>query len=345
MNQNTNKKKNGCLWFFILSVLSFFNFVIIKAVFLFSTSISIFISVVISFIFLAMILGKFHLKTLIRSGVIIFLLFFGLKFIGNFLLVVLKTTHREKTVFNLDEKIIKSSVIEENDTIPLYASNRNWKDNYGNSYNAILSVRERDYLRLKNHIKSYKPPIRGYFWGNLYDYIDRKDAPSLDLIMEAFTKINLQYNLNRMEFAEMIVSCIQDIPYSLVFIGECKSAENYEKSIKNLLEDCPECCIGNIKYGIQNPVSFIQNLKGDCDTRTVLLYSILKHFKYDIAIVNSEYYQHSILGINLPASGLYKIHNGKKYILWETTAKYFKLGHLSPSFNNVTHWNVILTSK
>jgi hypothetical protein len=148
-----------------------------------------------------------------------------------------------------------------------------------------------------------------------------------------------------MEFAEMVVTCIQDIPYSFVFQSDCLPAENYEKSIKNILNNCPDCCIGNVLYGIQNPVSFIQNLKGDCDTRTVLIYSILKHFNYDVAILNSEFYRHSILGLNLPKSGLSKIYKGKKYVLWETTAKYYSAGDLPSGFNDLQHWNVVLTSK
>jgi hypothetical protein len=247
--------------------------------------------------------------------------------------------------FTAEEKITKTHVVEDLDTIPVYSSNRNWKDNYGNEYTTDLSVRERDYHRLKDHIENYKPRGGGYFWGVLYKYIEKNDGPSLDLVMDAFTEINEQHHLNRMEFAEMVVTCIQDIPYSLVFQDNCKSPDLYEESIRRILEDCPECCIGNIKYGIQNPVSFIKNLKGDCDTRTVLIYSILKHFNYDIAIANSEFYRHSIIGLNIPASGLHKIHNGKKYVLWETTAKYFEIGYLSPNFNDVTHWNIILTSK
>jgi hypothetical protein len=163
--------------------------------------------------------------------------------------------------------------------------------------------------------------------------------------METFIKINKEKKLNQMEFAEMVVSCIQDIPYSFVLQGNCPNKENYDDSNRAILENCPECCIGNIKYGIQNPVSFIKNLKGDCDTRTVIVYSILKYFKYDVAIVNSDFYRHSIIGINLPASGSFKTYNGKKYALWETTAKYFKAGDLPVSFNNVNYWEIVLTSK
>ena len=148
-----------------------------------------------------------------------------------------------------------------------------------------------------------------------------------------------------MEFAEMLISCIQDIPYSFVFQDECRPPEQYEESIRELLEECPECCIGNKAFGLQTPVGFIQNLKGDCDTRTVLIYSLLKYFGYDVAILNSDFYRHSIIGLNIPAKGTYKTFGGKKYMVWETTAKYFTIGQLPTNFSDITHWNVVLTSK
>ena len=163
--------------------------------------------------------------------------------------------------------------------------------------------------------------------------------------MATFSEINKEKQLSQMEFAEMVVTCVQDIPYSFVFQEACLPANNYEDSIKDILQKCPECCIGNIAYGIQNPVSFISNLKGDCDTRTVLVYSILKHFDYDVAILNSEFYKHSILGLNIPSSGKVKLYRGKKYALWETTAKYFSAGVLPSNFDDIRHWNVVLTSK
>ncbi len=345
MAKQSKKSSDGCLWIFLVGVFSIIFFGIIKVFSPLASSIVVIIAVIVSIFLVVKMLGKPSIKVILRNGIIIFLFLFGVQFIGKVFIKILKTSYNETPTFTKEEKISKTSVIENSDTLALYTTNRIWKDNYGNHYETELSVRERDYLKLKNHINSYNPPTTGHFWGNLYDYIDRTDTPSLDLVLEAFNSINDSKKLNKMEFAEMVVSCIQDIPYSLVFQGECESADNYEESIKRILDDCPECCIGNIKYGIQNPVSFLQNLKGDCDTRTVLIYSVLKHFDYDIAIVNSEFYRHSILGINLPANGLHKMHNGKKYILWETTAKYFEVGTLSPNFNNVAHWNVILTSK
>ena len=313
----STKGNKGCLWFFVLVLLSVFSFLIIKLIFNFSSILSGIIAVGGSLLFLKLVLGNQSFKSLIRSGIVVSIILFVLQFGARFLMNIL-IGERDEVLFSKEEKINKTTKIEDKDTIILFTSTRIWKDNYGNNFKGDLSVRESDYLRLKNHINNFKSPANGYFWGNLYDYIDRTNTPSLDLVLEAFKEINQENKLNQMEFAEMVVSCIQDIPYSFVFQNECPT-ENFDETTRTILENCSECCIGNIKYGIQNPVSFLKNLKGDCDTRTVLIYSILKHFNYDVAIANSEFYRHSIIGINLPASGSFKNHNGKKYFLWETT--------------------------
>lgn len=340
----TKKGNSGCLWLFILGLLSLFSFIIITLVFNLSNGLAGFLAVFASLLFLKLVLGKNSFKNLLRSGVIVLIVLFGLQFAMKFLLNSLLPDNDKKVTFTTEEKISETKIIEDNDTLILYTSHRDWRDNYGNNFKGDLSVRKKDYNRLKNHINSYQPNSEEHFWRNLYEYIASTDTPSLDLIIEAFVELNKEKKLNQMEFAEMVVSCIQDIPYSFVFQKDCPT-ENYSINTKHILEECPECCIGNIKYGVQNPVSFIKNLKGDCDTRTVIIYSILKHFNYDVAIVNSTFYRHSIIGINLPSSGLHKIYNGKKYTLWETTAKYFEPGYLSPGFDDVTYWNVILTSK
>lgn len=338
------KDTNGCLQFFILGILSGLAFIIIYVAFSFSAKTSMFFALAASILFLKLFLGKTTLKNLIKSGIGVYIIFYGFVFIANLFLNVLRPNTEENISLNKEEETTKKEMIIENDTTIIYSSNRNWIDNYGNHFEGTLSVRENDYHRLKNNTDQFTATTNKHFWGSLYNYLEQKDTPSLDLIMETFIKINKDKKLNQMEFAEMVVSCIQDIPYSFVLQGACPT-NHYEDSMKPILERCPDCCIGNIKYGIQNPVSFIKNLKGDCDTRTVIIYSILKYFKYDVAIVNSDFYRHSIIGINLPSNGYFKVHNGKKYILWETTAMYYKAGDLPVSFNNVTHWDIVLTSK
>jgi len=343
--QQKPKKNNGCIWLFVFGIGSFFGAVILSILTNTGWIFSFIVAGIISAFLTSKIIGKPSISSLFINVGIIFLVILGFRFLILSLIENVKITATEDTTFKIEEGVSQTTIFDGIDSVSVFASNRVWRDNYGNSFNGQLAVREKDFLRLQNHLENYKVRSSTNFWGTLYDYIDRTDAPSLDLVMKAFKTIHSNKKLNQMEFAEMVVSCIQDIPYSFVFQEECLSADYYEDSIKNILEDCPSCCIGNVKYGIQNPVSFLQNLKGDCDTRTVLIYSILKHFNYDVAILNSEFYRHSIIGINLPAKGLHKKYYGKRYVVWETTAKYYTAGQLPANFNDITHWNVVLTSK
>ena len=344
-SKTTQNNSDGCLWVFLLGLFSLIIFGISKVFFNFSSGLTIFISIIIAIQIVTKIVGKPPTKSIIIRGGVVFILLFVFQLIVSFIFNSLKNYQPEKINFTIDESVKEKYIFENNDSILTYTSHRKWIDNYGRPYDGKMIVRKKDYLKLKNRIDTYSLKTNNNFWGNLYNYIDINDAPSLDLVRKTFDEILKNKKLNQMQFAEMVVTCIQDIPYSLVLQKECMPANSYEDVYKNILLDCPDCCIGNIKYGIQNPVSFLKNLKGDCDTRTVLIYSILKSFNYDVAIVNSTFYKHSIIGINLPASGLHKVYNGKKYYLWETTAKYFEIGKLSSNFNNVSHWEVVLTSK
>lgn len=249
--------------------------------------------------------------------------------------------------FTSEDVIVTDTLVEGDQLTPLYSSTRNWRDNLGNDYRAKLRVREADHERLKDLAAQYNSySSDSSFWGDLYDFLETRSASSLDLLFETFKIIQEEKQLNSLEFAQMVTSCIQDIPYALVFSSACLDVNSYtDESIKEVLLDCPDCCIGHKAFGIQAPVEFLATLKGDCDTRTVLLYAVLKHFNYDVAILNSSKYRHSVLGLNIPASGLYKAHRGKRYYLWETTAKYFNIGELAPSMNDVAFWDIVLISK
>ncbi len=245
---------------------------------------------------------------------------------------------------DISEVIYKEKALINGDSTILLSQYRKWKDNYGNTYQGSFSVREDDYFDSKRAYFRYTQNRQPLQWGSLYQHLVTSDTPRLDLILNQLSKIKTRHNLNELEFAEMVVSFVQDIPYSLVLGNRCLSADKYEDSIRLILEKCPECCIGNIPYGIQNPVAFMGNLKGDCDTRTVIIYAILTNFGYDVAILNSEYYRHSILGLHIPASGNYKTYRGKRYYTWETTNKHFTIGTLPENMETMSYWNVVLTN-
>lgn len=343
-NKPLKEKPNGCIWLLLVLVFAAFGFSIFSLFSNFNFLLTSSIALCGSVLFVNLILGKPATKSLVGYGVVLVIVLLAFRFLS----IVLQRFNddlQNEDKFSTEETVNEFKIVENQDSISIYKSHRSWQDNYGNAYETDLAIRKTDFNFLKNGSSQFNPASGGNFWGQLYAYIYKTNIPSLDLLLVNFEEINTSKKLNQMQFAEMVISCIQDIPYSFVFEDSCKSADTYEPSIKRILQKCPECCIGNILYGVQNPVSFIQNLKGDCDTRTVLIFSILSHFNYDVAILNSDFYLHSVIGVNLPATGDYKIFAGKKYMAWETTSKYYTIGDLPESFNDMQYWNVVITSK
>ena len=95
-------------------------------------------------------------------------------------------------------------------------------------------------------------------------------------------------------------------------------------------------------YGLYSPSEFIWQLKGDCDTRTVLLYSMLQNMGFDAVIFISSQYAHSMLGVDVPSSGDYLRHKGVNYYFWETTSKGWVPGALPPDMQQLAYWEVAL---
>ena len=108
--------------------------------------------------------------------------------------------------------------------------------------------------------------------------------------------IKVDNEIDNDRFAKLIISYVQHIPYSLLVGKTCKQASKNE-SVRRMIESGIECD-ENVYAGIYSPMEFIKNYKGDCDTRTVFLYTLMKNIGYDVVIMNSKYYKHSILGID-----------------------------------------------
>jgi len=166
------------------------------------------------------------------------------------------------------------------------------------------------------------------YWSDVYSQLYRSDKENIFFLQDALQQIATKNKLTRNEFAKLIVSFVQDIPYSYVMPGLCDRVDHP--------------CRGNEKFGILSPVEFLYTLTGDCDTRSVLLYAILKHFGYDSLIMISNEYRHAMIAIDLPAYGDHIIYKGKKFYFWETTNTGWLPGMLPPDTNNIAYWNITL---
>lgn len=211
-----------------------------------------------------------------------------------------------------------------------------WKDYSKTHYEDSSKIYKEDYYSSVLNKNSLRPES----WSDLYLKISKNDKEKLDLITEMLFKIKVDNEIDNDRFAKLIVSYVQHIPYSLLVGKTCKQAAKNE-SIRKMIESGIECD-ENVYAGIYSPMEFIKNYKGDCDTRTVFLYTLMKNIGYDVVIMNSKYYKHSILGIRLVSSGKYKKYRGKKYYVWETTNVGWRIGDLPAQYSKLDKWNIIL---
>ena len=213
-----------------------------------------------------------------------------------------------------------------------------WYDFYNNYYNANLEISRNAYYKsIRNKENNYASTI-----GALYRVIYNSDKLDLNLVYKELDFIRRDRSLSKRRFAEIVVSMVQNIPYNIIVQESCSLAQIRNDSVNEMILRGYEC-EGNVYAGVYSPLEFVKKMKGDCDSRTLFIYTVLKKFNYDVVILNSDLYAHSIIGLNIPSSGRYKYYNGKRYYTWETTAKGYELGVLPADFSNIDYWYIALT--
>ncbi|HEY5824533.1 MAG TPA: hypothetical protein VIT44_09215 [Cyclobacteriaceae bacterium] len=167
------------------------------------------------------------------------------------------------------------------------------------------------------------------FWSEVYFAMYEHDRDQLMHLQDSLQHLGEKYNMDRGSFARFVVAFVQDIPYNYIAPGNCAEYTGHP-------------CVPDVQFGILSPVEFLYSLQGDCDTRTVLLYTLLRNFGYDPLIINSREYRHSMLALDIPASGESFIYKGRTYSYWETTKIGWLPGMLPPDMNNKDYWTVAL---
>ncbi|WP_290683592.1 hypothetical protein [Kordia sp.] len=205
-----------------------------------------------------------------------------------------------------------------------------WRDFDRNWHRMDFKIAETSVAKSKRNRRSFRY-TRNFSWGSFYKHMAEHDQPLLEHLYTSFSKLQKEKKLSRRKFAELIITSIQDIQYNYIKSTSCDGTEEFP-------------CVGNVRLGIFAPAEFSANLQGDCDSRTVLLFVLLKKFNYKVAILNSNEYRHSVLAINLPSRGKYKTYNRKKYYFVETTAKGCPIGYLPQKVSNINYWDFVLVN-
>ena len=248
-----------------------------------------------------------------------------------------------------ETKQVSDSIIDDSgnkDLLHYYQHNHNWKENTGQKHSGKFKVRQDFYPnsqknREELNISAYNSST---YWHEVYGAIIRNDNGKLTEICKMFSEIGKQKQLNRNEFADMIVTSVQWIPYVLVLEKSCEESIYDGGFVSDYLAQ-GKPCLGDIKFGIQSPVEFMSNFQGDCDTRALFCFQILDYFDYDVAVLVSETYGHAVLGISSNiGGGDYVKYKGKRYYGWETTSIGFKAGNMAPDCSNMRYWSVALSN-
>lgn len=96
-----------------------------------------------------------------------------------------------------------------------------WKDYDSVPYEVQLSVLGSDINNSLNEYNRFNFLQTARSLGQVYEFLDRNDERRLSAVYKAFDSIRAANNLNEVQFAKMLVSCIQSIPYYLVLQNSC----------------------------------------------------------------------------------------------------------------------------
>jgi hypothetical protein len=217
-----------------------------------------------------------------------------------------------------------------------------WKDFDNHKFEGKYYIYKDDIAKSTDNLKNLKSLNLDKF-GYIYSNVFQSDKNSLNGVYEMLDKIRVSRKLDNAEFANTIVTMVQSIDYVLILEEGCTDPVVLQNRQVQQMINSGIGCDGFAPYGLKTPTQFLSDLKGDCDSRTLLLYTILKHYNYKVAIINSEVYEHSMLGLDLPgASGMYKPYNGVRYYFWETTNRGFKIGEVPKANGNLNYWKIEL---
>jgi len=224
----------------------------------------------------------------------------------------------------------------------------NWFDFSNKSYKAKYNTSIASFQNSTNQQNELEGKLIGAngsidFFTKFYAGLYSMDQTKIKNIAKIFSDSATSKKLDAAQTADMVITFIQEIPYYLVHDESCQKAVESGNSFMVQYHEENKPCLPNISGGVQSPYEFLHNLKGDCDTRSLLGFSILKELNIASSVWVSEAYGHSILGVGVPVGyGIHKNINGVNHYGVELTAKGFRLGMVAPQNSNPDNWDITI---
>jgi hypothetical protein len=197
-------------------------------------------------------------------------------------------------------------------------------------------------FRHRSGLKMRASQSQQEYWGKIYVELAKHNSPFMTRAMAAYFDLRQEHGLSDLDLAKAVVNSVQSIPYVLIYRDDCAELPRVNPALAKMAAE--HGCKGNVSYGLQAPAEFLYDFKGDCDTRTVFLFTVLDKMGYRVAVLNSDRHGHSMLGVALPGVGKYKEYRGQKFYFWETTASGWNMGTLPPDLGVEQDWYVVLAN-
>jgi hypothetical protein len=170
-------------------------------------------------------------------------------------------------------------------------------------------------------------------WQKIYGELYRYQPEALTQIGDSLKNIMVAQSLNKLDYARLIVTLVQQMPYwYVVSEASCNHDPYY---------DFP--CISQIPFGLLTPQETAALARGDCDSKALLLYNLFRYLGFKPLIMVSKQYAHAMLAIDVPATGEFVYYNGNKFYFWEVTAEGWDAGMLPPNVSNINYWQIALS--
>jgi hypothetical protein len=196
----------------------------------------------------------------------------------------------------------------------------------------------KDEIAHRNSISTSLTTPRAY--SRLLKDVHEYSLPNLEWTFDTLEMIKMKHGLNDRQFFEVLLSWVQLIPYSLVLDDACDYHYYRDPFVVQSLQS-GMFCIPNVRFGLLTPLESMHYGRSDCDSKALLLFSVLKHFEYDVLIMSSLVDRHAIVGVGLPYHGYRREALGRTFTLLETTAVY-PPGTLEKPIQPYKHWDINL---
>ena len=229
----------------------------------------------------------------------------------------------------VDLRVFKQSV--KGDSLQMSWS---WEDYSGNVFQVQYQIAQKDIERSKNNrVELRESPMvkNSPDYGMLTDF----DAKTLKPLAKSLKQLAKDNQFNERQTAEMVITMVQNIEYTLVhpyshsdmekidkdnggsFIAEYHGQSEHKPWNKTPYGGCEEMID---PAGVYSPVEFLCTFRGDCDTRTITVYTLLKLLNIESIVVNGP--GHSMLALpyspSNPAAPIIQC-KGQNYYFLETT--------------------------